>query len=532
MATGSLRRSTIEAAAAEGVGVYPIGPYFFRPPRRAGLILGYAPLTERQIRSVANYREYLERLAGRGTETLSKTAEEKLLRSWGMRENRLGKIRREGLSADRIDALVEGYEKRLLAERAEAIARTITIDASAEGQNLLWQQAIDDGLLDETEWEVVWSAAVGSERTCERCLAMDGKTRPINGTYPGGVGHPALHVQCLPSETLVSARGLLAASKRLYDGPLVIICTASGKELRVTPNHPVLTSRGWVAAGELKKGGDVISALRPEFITAGVRDSHDMPASIEQVVEAFARSSKALPVEVPTSAPDFHGDGRGGEVAVIWANRELRDEGHTSLCEKHAKGALFLAYAHKAGLIGYRALALFLQRVLASARSSMRSSDLLLPLGVGHAGPFDGFAFALASAGHPGFNQEPSYNRPRNSESTRDGVFGNTGEIDLSDFRLGQIGSWVSHPARSHAMLAQDTKDNNGGAPEFTREAGAALAGHVFSDNIVLVNVQSYRGHVYNLETEEGWYSAGGIITHNCRCSEYLRRIKSERGAA
>jgi GntR family transcriptional regulator/MocR family aminotransferase len=39
----------IEAAAGQGVGVYSIAPYFFRPPRRAGLILGYAPLTERQI---------------------------------------------------------------------------------------------------------------------------------------------------------------------------------------------------------------------------------------------------------------------------------------------------------------------------------------------------------------------------------------------------------------------------------------------------------------------------------------------------
>jgi GntR family transcriptional regulator/MocR family aminotransferase len=50
--------SLIDAAAREGVGVYSIAPYFFRPPRRAGLILGYAPLTERQI------REGIARLAG------------------------------------------------------------------------------------------------------------------------------------------------------------------------------------------------------------------------------------------------------------------------------------------------------------------------------------------------------------------------------------------------------------------------------------------------------------------------------------
>ncbi|MGH7335472.1 MAG: PLP-dependent aminotransferase family protein, partial [Candidatus Rokuibacteriota bacterium] len=39
----------IDRAAAEGVGVYPIGPYYVTPPRRAGLLLGYASLTERAI---------------------------------------------------------------------------------------------------------------------------------------------------------------------------------------------------------------------------------------------------------------------------------------------------------------------------------------------------------------------------------------------------------------------------------------------------------------------------------------------------
>jgi GntR family transcriptional regulator/MocR family aminotransferase len=41
----------ISAAAAEGVGVYPVAPYYIDPPRRAGLILGYAALTEPEIRT-------------------------------------------------------------------------------------------------------------------------------------------------------------------------------------------------------------------------------------------------------------------------------------------------------------------------------------------------------------------------------------------------------------------------------------------------------------------------------------------------
>lgn len=41
----------VARAAASGVGIYPVAPYYLKPPRRAGLILGYAALNERDIRA-------------------------------------------------------------------------------------------------------------------------------------------------------------------------------------------------------------------------------------------------------------------------------------------------------------------------------------------------------------------------------------------------------------------------------------------------------------------------------------------------
>jgi GntR family transcriptional regulator/MocR family aminotransferase len=43
--------SVIARAARAGVGLYPITPYYSRPPRRAGLLFGYASLTEAEIRA-------------------------------------------------------------------------------------------------------------------------------------------------------------------------------------------------------------------------------------------------------------------------------------------------------------------------------------------------------------------------------------------------------------------------------------------------------------------------------------------------
>jgi GntR family transcriptional regulator/MocR family aminotransferase len=41
----------IARAAKAGVGIYPVAPYYAEPPRRAGLLFGYAALTEGEIRA-------------------------------------------------------------------------------------------------------------------------------------------------------------------------------------------------------------------------------------------------------------------------------------------------------------------------------------------------------------------------------------------------------------------------------------------------------------------------------------------------
>ena len=42
--------SLVRRAAAANVGVYSVAPYYLKPPRRGGLLLGYLTLSERAIR--------------------------------------------------------------------------------------------------------------------------------------------------------------------------------------------------------------------------------------------------------------------------------------------------------------------------------------------------------------------------------------------------------------------------------------------------------------------------------------------------
>lgn len=45
------------------------------------------------------------------------------------------------------------------------------------------------------------------------------------------------------------------------------------------------------------------------------------------------------------------------------------------------------------------------------------------------------------------------------------------------------------------------------------------LAGQVPLDRVIGIERRHFSGHVYNLQTQDGWYSSNGIITHNCRCT-------------
>ena len=157
-------------------------------------------LTANQWETVDRYRAYFEELSNRGPGELSQQAVYKLGRGGLQRSARV--IARQGLTADRIDKLVGNYIDRLTRERAEGIARTLTIDASNAGQNALWAQAVGDGMLDAAEWEVKWIVAK-DDRLCAKCLAMAEMRRPIGGTYPNGVSRPTLHPLCRCSEGLL-----------------------------------------------------------------------------------------------------------------------------------------------------------------------------------------------------------------------------------------------------------------------------------------------------------------------------------------
>jgi hypothetical protein len=115
----------------------------------------------------------------------------------------------EGRDPAQIKRMVDKYKARQLRYRANMIARTETIAASNMGQEEIWQQAMDEGLLKpnaKKKWVVT-----PDDRLCPVCKAIPKKDAnkngvPIGAFFETDVGprqSPPAHPHCRCAVTLV-----------------------------------------------------------------------------------------------------------------------------------------------------------------------------------------------------------------------------------------------------------------------------------------------------------------------------------------
>lgn len=422
--------------------------------------------------------------------------------------------------------------RSLLRQRADTIARTEASNVGNAGQVATWQKALADG---EITGDLVLEWVTRSIRVCPRCRALDGATREIaggqfvsDGSGPKGVetpSAPTLHPRCFPGSVRVMADDVAGAVKRFYDGRFIVLKTAGGRELTSTPNHPILTRAGWVAAERLVPGDYVLCDTRFPLVGTGGVDDQDMPPTIHEVEQALRLTSGVPSVEVPVADPDFHGDGVGSEVAVITPNRLLREDRADLSVEPVDEIALPLALVAALSLdaSGYaRAPVSRLGLATLSSLSCERHLPLLLWAGLLH---------AKSASLSPAAKFDASSSESHSQRASGDASAARYVEEGLPpEVVIDQLADARDLNAVGRAdPLADLSESSTQDAPVDTRlllEIGQALAGSVFADKVVEVR-DFYASHdVYNLQTEPGWYVANGIVCHNCYCS--MRTIRRQ----
>jgi hypothetical protein len=365
---------------------------------------------------------------------------------------------------------------------------------------------------------------VHSDNPCERCAALEGDYTP---PYPDDLWWD--HPRCLPAGAIVFGPKVHAGYERWYSGMLVEMRTRNGYVLTCTPNHPVLTPNGWVAAASLIEGCYVLCAGRRNgMFQDGSPDDYQVPALIEDVARTLGYTSDVASRMVPTTPEDFHGDGMRGKVRVIWADGLLRHSIDAALGEPFAKLRFSEGDMQSLAFDSLRAPALPFERLDMALPCCVRGGGIGTALLSAQAPVTENLVLAEVSHGAASGN-EPVVNR-----TTRDAVvlaerqFTLAREVACDEFRYRERAPRMPFsPSENDPMLQKPLLYGQPGDAIETGKAVQRLTGHVASDEIVKIDLLPRSScHVYNLQTADGWYAANtnystgtmGIVTHNCCC--------------
>jgi hypothetical protein len=309
-----------------------------------------------------------------------------------------------------------------------------------------------------------WRRVPQGEKTCLLCL--------VASTQRYHVGElKAVHPGCVPAGQVVSGGGIVAATRRRYAGKLAILATTTGDEVAVTPNHPVLTEHGWVAADLVRPGDHLVRGGRLQGAVSCSPHESQGPALVEDVWRSLSVTFGFT--QVPLAAEDFHGDGADGYVDVVRPDGDLAAIRHSGFLEGVHEGLLVPgrhgwiehpAVRHQAALMPA------MHAALSGGVSGGGLSGSLLrgQLGCPHEPGFGGSASWDARLSEPA-----SYDGSRDPEAVSDDVLGKA-VVDVVPVEL--------------------------------------------LDRVVDVRRVSFSGHVFNLQTRSGWYESSNHIVHNCDC--------------
>jgi len=334
---------------------------------------------------------------------------------------------------------------------------------------------------------------------------LDGAIARVHGVMEGEWwrAERVARTECLLGDTKIESGVIRAIFRRRYQGDILHIRTHSGRQLSATPNHPVLTRDGWIAAKFIKPGDDLVCHSRNEHSSPASNENvAAVPSSIAEIFDAI--QAVTVGERRRGGQPDFHGDGMDGDVDVLRPNGELLFGRFIPVTKPTAENLL----------------------------SPTAPSHLSLLCFCGACGR----RLFISDQGRDGDRPEfdtASLEVPRDhgrihtiAASEHDSAF--PIGVSLGDDRHGEV-AIIGRPTSSleelcpgcrertcNAVSAQCLRNPRGSDPKAFSDIRVAEPLSIQRDRVVDVRCGQFSGHVFNLSTADGHYAANGIYTMNC----------------
>ncbi|WP_217901294.1 phage minor head protein [Rhodoferax sp. TH121] len=323
---------------------------------------------------------------------------------------------------------------------------------------------------------------------------------------------------CYLPGTRVAGR-FVAGAKSRYKGPAVRLVTASGRELAVTANHPVMTSRGLVAAAEVSKGDNLIAYLGQQEDPTGVVNLNGelVSSRIEDVFSALVDSGHQRLARV--CGVDFHGDAAfmQPDIEVVDAERVLPVAMNPALAQLLDD----LSFVHPdSSAAARRALEPLSNRHIAVSSGGVRGCNVSTPLIGGDVDGLGALGLTHISGGQPGVMDGAGDGFASNSKTFAHRENGFSRHVSGVKFSGAQGMTGPSPFIPAEPGLVEGLHQSSITDAEAVRNVLEAFTGLASFDEVVDVVRSEYDGHVFDLQELSGLMLGSGIVASNCHCSQ------------
>lgn len=372
--------------------------------------------------------------------------------------------------------------------------------------------------------KAIWSHSQGAAQP--RCDHVAFSAGRYKGDSPGPVydvskgAHlddgwiwPGQLPNCFPGSAVVSLEtGISRLWRTYFDGKMVNIQIGTDL-LEGTVNHPILTSRGWVALGSLDSGDHVVCMVQQSGDMVD-HDKHDGKTTFADLFETcsgiFGYSSRI------GSGFNFHGDIPDNEVDEIIVINDMLPNKRDIIGDQHFGDFRFTESDGWNTFIGLGVI----DEIVPSLRSGLVSSGL--PLGDRH------LRVLGSHTGRSISHQALLY------QDISDVTGGVSWESQMRGYRSGTHTSGIE---RNDIVLPKsplDTLINSDGIinktnlfAQIVRIAANDLS-NIFQFDTRFYEfrrvgdktIRDYSGHIFTMETLSGYYSVSGasVQAKNCGC--------------